>query len=207
MHQKTSNSKTIFLVGCGGHARSVADIVLQVYPDSSIVFLDKHAKKNETIWGFPCLPLPNQAPPDTYIIALGNNQERKNIYETFDHKNLISMISPLAHINKTAKVGIGSSIGNFCHVGPEATISNNTIINNGAIIEHETSIGNHCHIAPGATISGRTKISDSVFIGTGASVINKIEICSNVIVGAGATVVKNITQPGTYIGTPAKKIE
>jgi acetyltransferase-like isoleucine patch superfamily enzyme len=33
-----------------------------------------------------------------------------------------------------------------------------------------------------------------------------VEICEGVIIGAGAVVTKNINEPGTYAGNPAKKV-
>lgn len=36
--------------------------------------------------------------------------------------------------------------------------------------------------------------------------IMKITICNFVTIGAGAVVVKDITEPGTYVGNPIKKI-
>jgi serine acetyltransferase len=38
-------------------------------------------------------------------------------------------------------------------------------------------------------------------------VINNIDICKNCIVGAGAVVVNNITETGTYVSIPVRKIK
>jgi serine acetyltransferase len=46
-----------------------------------------------------------------------------------------------------------------------------------------------------------------VTIGTNAAVLPGINICDNVIIGAGAVVNKDITDPGTYVGVPARKIK
>jgi serine acetyltransferase len=45
-----------------------------------------------------------------------------------------------------------------------------------------------------------------VYIGTNASIKEKISIHSLSTIGLNAGVVKHIEQPGTYVGTPAKKI-
>lgn len=49
-------------------------------------------------------------------------------------------------------------------------------------------------------------LGDNVVIGTGSTVIGPITICDNVIVGAMSLVNKDICEPGTYVGIPAKKI-
>ena len=42
--------KKINIIGCGGHARSVADVILGRYPDIEIVFWDVNAGKDEMIF-------------------------------------------------------------------------------------------------------------------------------------------------------------
>jgi acetyltransferase-like isoleucine patch superfamily enzyme len=48
------------------------------------------------------------------------------------------------------------------------------------------------------------KVEDSVWIGAGATVINNVNICGGCTIGAGAVVIKDIDEPGTYVGVPAK---
>ena len=42
-------------------------------------------------------------------------------------------------------------------------------------------------------------------IGSNTTIL-PVNICDNVVIGAGAVVTKNITEPGVYVGNPAKKI-
>ncbi len=74
------------------------------------------------------------------------------------------------------------------------------------MIEHEVQIGSHSHVGPNASISGRTVIGDQVMIGVGACVVDNITICSNTIIGANSTVIRSISEPGTYVGCPARKV-
>ena len=48
-----------------------------------------------------------------------------------------------------------------------------------------------------------TKIGDRVSIGTNATIL-PVEICNDVVIGAGSVVTKNITEPGIYVGNPAR---
>jgi acetyltransferase-like isoleucine patch superfamily enzyme len=45
-----------------------------------------------------------------------------------------------------------------------------------------------------------------VFLGAGATVIDGTTIADDVTVGAGATVVSDIREPGTYVGSPARRL-
>ncbi len=195
----------IVIFGCGGHSRSVVDIILLGERAASFIFVDENARENEKIFGFPVFQsISLKGRP--FFFAIGDNSRRKKIYQAIGADQLISVISPLAHVGQKASYGKGVFIGNFSHVGPEAAIGNNTIINNGAIIEHEVVIGEHTHIAPQAVISGRTKIGDCCFIGAGASIRDGIQLCSNVTIGAGSTVIKNIMEVGTYVGCPVRRL-
>ena len=49
-----------------------------------------------------------------------------------------------------------------------------------------------------------TLIGDRVSIGSNATIL-PVTICDDVVIGAGAVVTKDITEPGTYIGNPARK--
>jgi len=196
---------SLVIYGCGGHSRSVVDVLLAGNSYTSIILVDENAKDNETLYGFRVLRQRTDESADCFL-AIGDNKLRKDFLDNICEDYLISIVSRIAHIGYQANIGKGVFIGNFCHIGPEVVIGKNTIINNGAIVEHEVCVGEHCHIGPNATISGRCKIGKLVYVGVGATIKDYVNICSNVIIGAGATVIKDIDEPGIYVGTPAKKI-
>ena len=191
----------IHIIGCGGHARSVADVILNNDPSARMMFVDENARDKETIFGFPVVKaLPEEA--ENIFIAIGDNEKRRKMSEG---KKLISVISKTAYISPTAVIEDGSFIASGAHIGPFARIGRGTIINTNAVVEHEVQVGEFCHLAPHTTVCGRTTIGDDVFIGAGATVIDKIDICSNVTIGAGSVVVKEVDLSGVYAGVPAKR--
>lgn len=98
-------------------------------------------------------------------------------------------------------------------VAPNCTITTNVYIgkqcqlNIGTILGHSVVIGDFFTTAPNVFIGGNTVIGDRVYIGAGALIKEKINICSDVIIGMGSVVVKDITEPGTYVGNPVRKIK
>ena len=52
-----------------------------------------------------------------------------------------------------------------------------------------------------------TKVGECTELGTGTQIIQGKTIGSNAIIGAGTVVVKDIQEPGTYVGSPARKIK
>lgn len=190
----------IHIIGCGGHARSVADVILNNDPSAQLIFVDENARDKETIFGFPVVKsLPQDA--RNIFIAIGDNEKRRKMSEG---KKLISVISKTAYISPTAVIEDGCFIASGAHIGPFVRIGTGTIINTNAVVEHEVQVGEFCHLAPHTTVCGRTTIGDDVFIGAGATVIDKIDICSNVTIGAGGVVAKNIEISDVYVGIPAK---
>lgn len=197
--------KTLYIYGCGGHARSVCGIIIANGDDKEIMLVDDNAKKNETVLHFrTCNKIPDNNNYSFY--AIGNNVEREKFFK-MDNKELLTIVSATSCIGVDAKIGRGTFVGNFVNIGVQSYIGDNCIINTSAVIEHECRVDSHTHIAPRACVCGRSSIGERVFIGAGAIIINNIDICSDVIVGAGAVVIKNITEPGVYIGNPARRIK
>jgi sugar O-acyltransferase (sialic acid O-acetyltransferase NeuD family) len=120
--------------------------------------------------------------------------------------NFPKIISPNAIVNEDVLIENGTALFDGVIVNTGTRIGKGVIVNTKASIDHDCTISDYVHIAPGVTLSGGVKIGTNCFVGTGTAVIPNIEICPNVIVGAGAAVVRNITEAGTYVGVPAKKI-
>lgn len=200
----------LIIFGCGGHARSVANAIISNGDALDILFADNNAKPDEIIMGFPVIYDYDLSGDWKYIIAVGDNNKRREIYDDLQNKKkgkCISVVSQMAYIGEETEIGVGTFIAPYAYVGPQAEIGVNTIINTGSIIEHEAAIGNHTHIAPRATICGRSKIGNNVFCGAGSTIIDNISICDDVIVGAGAVVLEDITEKGTYAGIPARRVK
>ncbi len=199
-------TETLALLGCGGHSRSVADVALSNDPSAALVFVDANAGIDEGLLGFRVVKdCPGEV--GAVICALGDNARRKALFETLDISRLRSVISNRAYVSASARVGVGVFVAHQAHVGPLASIGDNCIINTGAIVEHEVQVAAHSHVGPNATVSGRCRIGEVVFVGVGATVKDYVNICSHVTIGAGATVVHDIVEPGTYVGTPARRIK
>lgn len=56
-------------------------------------------------------------------------------------------------------------------------------------------------------VHSSASIGRGAWVGAGATVSNNVSICEGCVVGAGAVVVRDIVQPGTYVGVPARLIK
>lgn len=120
------------------------------------------------------------------------------------------------------KIGANSFVGPFVEIQKDAIIGERTRIQSHAFICELVTIGNDCFISHGVMFIndsfseggpagrdqskwGSTFIGNNVSLGTNATIL-PVNICDNAVVGAGAVVTKDITEPGIYVGNPARKI-
>jgi UDP-N-acetylbacillosamine N-acetyltransferase len=200
--------RPLALLGCGGHARSVADVALAAGFET-LLFVDENAKPGESILGFPvqCF-MPAQSDGWEYLPCAGDNRRRLAQIRQLAAANLpvATVISPCATIGAGATVASGCFVGHHAHLGPLANIGAGCIVNTAAIVEHECVIGECSHIAVRACVAGRSRLGDCVFLGAGAVVIDSISVASNVTIGAGGVVVAAIESSGVYVGVPVRRI-
>lgn len=193
--------KKIAIVGASGHGRVIADIAeLNGYDD--IVFLDDD-ESVKTCGHYPVVGKTSEGLDRDYIIAIGNARVREKL-QALHKDRIVTLIHPAAVIASSAKLGRGSVAMAGAVVNPGAVIGEGCIMNTCSSVDHDCRLGDFVHISVGAHTSGTVIIGDRTWIGAGAIVNNNITICPDCMIGAGAVVVNDITEPGTYIGVPAK---
>jgi len=195
----------LYILGFGGHARSVADIAMAAGVQE-LVFVDPAATPGASFAGFPAVTeIPGCLPEGWGILpAIGDNHRRRAACDGV--AALATVISPDASIGVAASIGSGTVVARHAHIGPNARVGLGVIVNTGAVVEHDCEVGDFTHVAVNATVAGSCRIGANVMIGAGATVIDGISICDNAVIGAGAVVVGDLTEQGVYVGTPARRI-
>lgn len=202
-------TNAVAVIGAGGHARSLIGLlesrgyqIVGVFDDSYL------AGEEELIGGYPLTGNMRMAPSGVHLVlAVGDNRQRAELFAQFKtrlHKDTLAHVRAFAAAD--VRVGDANQFFGNVFINSQVVLGDNNIINTGAVIEHETCIGNHNHVSVGAILCGRVRVGDFCMIGAGATVIDKVTICGNVVVGANSTVVKDITEPGIYVGSPARKV-
>lgn len=202
----------LLIIGASGHGKVVADIALKMNRWQSIAYLDDDANIRYSM-GIEVIGKSTDAYQyiNDYdiIVGIGNNEIREKIQKQLETAgcSIPVVIHPSAVLGKQVEIGIGSvvmagSIINCC-----TKIGNGCIINTGATIDHDNMIEDYVHISPGVHLAGAVKVGKGTWIGIGSVVINNVRVASNCKIGAGAVIVRNLTESGTYIGIPARRIE
>lgn len=192
------------LIGAGGFAREVKH---HMGDPEMISFVDDKywdgSKKN-------ILPI-SEFDPDKYtvLIAVGDPSDRESIMRSLPERTrYFSFVHPSAQIlDSTVEIGEGSIICANCIITTNVKIGSHCHLNLSTTIGHDCEIGDFFTTAPGVSVSGNNTIGDRVYLGTRASTKQKLKICNDVTIGLNCGVVSDIIEPGTYVGTPHKKIK
>ncbi len=199
---------SLAILGTGGHAKSVYDIVKK----KKVYFFDKTKKnfkinnrKFKVIGSHKAL-INNKKKISKVIIAIGNNRIRKKYFEILKKNKFkfATLIHTKSYLSIGSKIGEGSMLMHGSFVNTDSIIENDCIINSNASIDHDCLIKNHTHICPGVIIAGNVKIGENCWIGLGAKIIENCVIGDNVFVAAGTVVTKNIKSNSFVKGIPAK---
>ncbi len=201
--------KDVVIIGAGGHAKVIADIVRKS-GDNLVGFLDDSKEVGDEF--FDAFILGNTDSYREYfdkefIIAIGNNETRQKIAEKMQSVTFYTAIHPTAVLAEGVAIGKGSCVMANAVVNADAAIGNHCIVNTASVVEHDSRIADYVHISPAAALAGTVSVGERTHIGIGAKVKNNTDICADVTVGAGAVVVKHITEGGTYVGVPARKVK
>ena len=194
----------LIIIGASGHGKVVADIAaLNGYKD--IVFLDDDESIRECA-GYPVIGKSAEAPDGEIFVAVGNADTRKRLMELYKDRVLPVLIHPNAVVAEGVEISVGSVVMAGAVINPGARIGKGCIINTSSSVDHDCIVEDFCHISVGAHLSGTVVVGTGTWIGTGAIVSNNINICGGCMIGAGAVVIKDIDEPGTYVGVPAKEL-
>jgi sugar O-acyltransferase (sialic acid O-acetyltransferase NeuD family) len=201
----------LLIIGASGHGKVVADIALKIGKWQSIAFLDDNENIKISL-GIEVIG--KSAEAFAYItdwdifVGIGNNAIRKKLQESLELKgaSIPKLIHPNAVIGEQVEVESGTAVMAGVVINCCTKIGKGCIINTGSTLDHDNIIEDFVHISPGAHLAGTVKVGQGSWLGIGSLVSNNVNIKSDCIVGAGATVIKDITESGTYVGVPARRV-
>lgn len=200
------NKMSVYVIGCGGHAKVVLNVVQQLGHDVAAIFDDDARKCGQPLRGIPVVgPIEKIAdyPRLPTVIAVGDNCIRERIASRFEF-DWATLVHPFAYVDPTVTLGPGTVVFAGAVVQADTVLGEHVIINTGASVDHDCRVGRFAHIAPGVRLAGAVQVGDKTLIGIGAVVIPERRVGSNCIVGAGAVVTQNIPDGVTAVGMPAR---
>ena len=207
-------SLPLILIGAGGHAKVLADVLRLTGREIKEILTLEKTLWGKVIWGIPVTGdddrIDSYKPHEIEVVngigSTGNPSTRKKVFTGMKKKgfSFAPVIHPSAVVSDSSSLGAGVQVMAGAIVQPGCQIGDNVIINTGAIIDHDCRLGDHVHLAPGVTLSGGVRVGAGTHIGTGASVIQGITIGESVFVAAGSVVVHDIGDGVRVRGVPAR---
>lgn len=203
------------MYGAGGHATVLRDVAVRCgFAVFAYVVDGDHRHRRDLAPVFPSiheaiLAFARQSANQlTCTVAIGmNGHARQLLTERVRSAGLsiASLVDPSSHVSDYSSLGEGVQVLPGATVGPLATIGSGTILNTGCDLEHGANVGEFSHLAPGSRVLGEASIGDLCLVGAGSTVLPGVRICSEVTIGAMSLVNRDISEPGTYFGVPARR--
>jgi UDP-perosamine 4-acetyltransferase len=203
-------SEAVVIVGSGGHAKVVIELV-RAEGKYQILGCTGLAEGGFVLGDVPIFGTDNVLPAllaqgvKSAFVAIGDNRLRVRLLTQVSEMGfeLINAVSPNAVVSPSAKLGRGIAIMAGAVINASTQIGDGAIINTNAGVDHDCCIGNGVHIGPGSALAGNVEVGRESFLGIATCVLPGVRIGNRAIIGAGSVVTRDIPDDVTAMGVPA----
>ncbi len=203
----------IVIVGAGGHAKVVADIVERQGRFGIAGWIDSGREPGSTHFGPPVLGPVQDLPALAArlnlagaIIALGDNGARRAMAERIASLTpelpFVTAIHPTAAVARGASLGPGTVVMAQVAVNSDAVVGAHCILNTGASLDHDCRMDDFSSLAPGTAVGGNSHVGTCSAVSIGAAVSHGVTIGAHT--GAGAVVLDDLPGHCVAYGVPAR---
>lgn len=155
----------IAIIGAGGHAKVVADLVLKLPEFELIGFVDEQIAVGTSIYAGKEVILKQTDLSKLgefcshFFVAIGNNAIREKLSEKLKQDlTLVSLIHPSAQIASEVTIGLGTVVLANSVINASSIIGENCIINSGTIVDHDCNIGANSHLSIGTKVGSNSEL-------------------------------------------------
>lgn len=202
-----------YIIGAGGNAVSIANIMSDLDITVSGFVVDKPASKY--FLGVNLLSYSDfetESGEISCVISIGHNSHRKEMYrrltESFlERISFPTLIHPTSYVSKSSFIGEGSIIYPFAAIGAESVISRFVQLNTHSNIEHGSKAAEFSSLAPGSVLAGNSEIGPESAALSNATISNGVKIGKSVVIGANSFLKESTGDNEIWVGTPAHMVK
>ncbi|NTV99792.1 MAG: acetyltransferase [Oscillochloris sp.] len=208
--------RPFIVVGCGGFGKEVLwsakklDAIHSTYEILGYCD-DDLAKKGQIVYGYPVLGSPEQVDADRsekpcFVCSIGNNPVRARVVARMLALGWtpVTIIDPSVIVAEDVTIGVGTYVGEYSILCPNARIGNHVIVNNLTTIGHDAVLGDFAQISPGARVSGGSVVDEGATLGSNAVIVQYKRVGRYATLGACSFAMTNIPDGATAVGNPAR---
>ena len=206
--------KNILLIGGGGHASNIIDLILNEQEEyKPIGYIDK--KKGPPLLGVPWLGDDSSineirlsgvkyAFPAIGFGKNTNNNFRASIFQSLKLNNfkIPNLISKYAVVRSEVKLGEGILVQAGTVIDTRCVVGNNVAFGFNVLAGHNSNISDHVFLAGGAILNGGVNIGVGSFLGMGSILYKDCGSWSKI--SPGTVCLKEIPDKKIVFGNPIK---
>ena len=197
----------LLILGAGGFAKEVADLVLRTGHEIAGFFEEEPSRcgrppQSGTLFG----EIP-EAGFDGVVVGVGATALRRRFFDTYagEHECPL-LVDPSAVVSPFASIGRGSVVMQGCVVSADARVGQNVLLNVGCYVAHDAGVGDHVHLAAAVMLGGGSHVGTGAFCGTSVVVLPDRRVGGWAVCGAGAVVTRDIPDGAEAQGVPARVV-
>lgn len=168
-------TKSLVIVGAGGHGQAVADLAELTGNYHEISFVDDSFPALKFAVGKPISGtietlFSGKLSFNDIFVAIGNNSVRKSIIEKIIESglSLTSLIHPKAFVSKYATIEGGVAVMAGAIIGTNAKLKVGALVNASATVDHDCILQDYSHIGVGVQLAGGVEVAQASWLQAGS---------------------------------------
>jgi sugar O-acyltransferase (sialic acid O-acetyltransferase NeuD family) len=207
--------QAIVIIGAGGHAREVHQLILdinRVSPTWQVLGFaaERGLVTSARVHGLPvfCVDeLADRYPTAQLVIAVGSPSLRRRLSEALESRRSClfpTLVHPSAMIGNGVEIGQGCVIFAGCILTTDIFIGRHVHINTAATVSHDSRIGDFATLGPRSCCCGNVTVATGAEIGAAAVLIPRTSVGAHSVLGAGAVLTRPLSDSAVAVGLPAR---
>ncbi len=166
--------KRLVLLGAGGYAKTLADVVSQMHSYDEVIFLDDNPSAKNTRG--VCADYIKFKSADTAMYpAFGNNEVRLKWLDILTQANipLAGFIHPTAYVSPTAQLGPATVVLPKAVINTNCRLERGCIVNCAAVLDHDCILEEGVHLCIGALVKAENRLPAKLKVEAGQVILNR----------------------------------